>query len=65
MEQYNKTEEIASYIANNIYRIYTEKRREKLNLRYCRDVAILTNNDKANVDLILKGITTYSKRYDE
>ena len=65
MEQYNKTPEIAFYIVDNIYRIYTEERKEKPNLRYARDVAILTNNDKSVIDPILKGIAKYSKKYDE
>ena len=64
-EQYNKTQEIAFYIVDNIYRIYTEERKEKPNLRYARDVAILTNNDKSVIDPILKGIAKYSKKYDE
>jgi KaiC/GvpD/RAD55 family RecA-like ATPase len=63
-EQYGKTKEIAFYIVDSIYKIYTEQRKEKPNLRYARDVAILTNNDKKNIDPILQGITTYSKRYD-
>jgi len=63
-QQYNKTKEIAFYIVDQIYKIYTEKRHEKPNLRYARDVAILTNNDKKNIDPILQGITTYSKRFD-
>lgn len=65
MEQYDKTKEIAFYIVDNIYRIYTEERKEKPNLRYARDVAILTNNDKSVIDPILKGIAKYSKKYDE
>jgi hypothetical protein len=63
-QQYGKTKEIAFYIVDRIYKIYTEQRKEKPNLRYARDVAILTNNDKKNIDPILQGITTYSKRYD-
>lgn len=65
MEQYDKTKEIAFYIVDNIYKIYTEERKEKPNLRYARDVAILTNNDKLVIDPILKGIAKYSKKYDE
>jgi hypothetical protein len=64
-EQYNKTRDIAFYIVDSIYKIYTETRKEKPNLRYCRDVAILTDNNKSNIEPILQGITTYSRKYEE
>lgn len=63
-KQYNKTKEIAYYIVDQVYKIYTIERKEKPNLRYARDIALLTDNNKSNIDPILKGITTYSKQYD-
>jgi DNA polymerase III delta prime subunit len=64
-QQFGKTKEIAYYIVDRIWKIYTEERKEEPNLRYARDVAILTDNNKENIDPILQGITTYSKRYEE
>lgn len=58
--QYGKTKDIAYYITDQVWRIYTERRHEEPNLR----VAILTNNDKAIIDPILEGITTYGKGDD-
>ena len=63
-EQYGKTKDIAYYITDQVWRIYTGRRHEEPNLRVARDVAILTNNDKAVIDPILEGITTYSKGDD-
>lgn len=65
--KYGKTAEIAGHIVDQIWNIYTETRKEKPNLRQCVQVANLTfgSNDKSVIDPILKGITTYSKRYEE
>jgi hypothetical protein len=65
IQQYHKTEDIAAYIVDQIWKIYTERRKEKPNLRQCVQVAILTNNDKRAIDPILQGISTYSQRYEE
>jgi Holliday junction resolvasome RuvABC ATP-dependent DNA helicase subunit len=64
-QQFGKSKEIAHYIVDNVYKIYKETRKEKPNLRYARDIATLTGNDKREIDPILKGITTYSQDYIE
>jgi len=53
-EQYGKTKDISYYITDQVWKIYTEKRYEEPNLRVARDVAILTNNDRAVIDPILE-----------
>jgi hypothetical protein len=63
--QYNKTKEIAYYIVDSIWNIYTQKRNEEPNLRQCVQVSILTDNDKATIDPILYGIAKYSRQYEE
>lgn len=63
-QQYGKTKDIAYYIVDQVYNIFLTERKEKPNMRYCRDIALLTDNNKSNIDPILKGITTYSKQYD-
>lgn len=65
VEQYNKTKESATYIVDNIYKIYKNVRREKPNLRNCVQVATLTDNNINNINPILQGITNYSTRYIE
>jgi hypothetical protein len=64
-KQYGKTKEIAHYIVDQVYTIFTHKRKEKPNMRYARDIALLTTNEKSNIDPILRGITTYSIQYDK
>ncbi len=64
-QQYSKTKDIAYYITDQVWKIYTERRHEEPNLRVARDIAILTNNDKAVIDPVLQGVTEYSKRDNE
>jgi hypothetical protein len=64
-EQYGKTPIIASYIVNQIWNIYTDIRHEKPNLRYARDIANITDNNKENIDLLLEGQKKYSQNYEE
>ncbi len=64
-KQYRKTKDIADYIVDRIWKIYTEIRHEKPNLRQCVQVAILTGNDKKMIEPILQGISTYSQHYEE
>jgi AAA domain (dynein-related subfamily) len=63
--QYGKTHDIAYYIVDQIWNIYTEKRNEEPNMRQCVQVASLTDNTKESIDPILQGIVTYSFKIDE
>lgn len=63
--QYGKTHEIAHYIADQIWNIYTEKRNEEPNMRQCVQIASLTDNTKESIDPILQGIATYSFKMEE
>lgn len=63
--QYRKTHEIAYYIADQIWNIYTEKRNEEPNMRQCVQIASLTDNTKESIDPILQGIATYSFKLEE
>jgi len=65
ISKYKKTKEIAFYIVDSVWNIYTTKRHKEPNLRYARDVAGLTNNDKAVIDPILNAITKYSRGHKE
>lgn len=64
-QQYDKTPEIAYYIVSQIWNIYTEIRHEKPNLRYARDVANLSDNDKSTIDPLLEAQKKYSQNYEE
>jgi Cdc6-like AAA superfamily ATPase len=59
-KKFHKTQENANYIVSNIWDIYTKQNLDP-NLRYARQVAELTNNDKKNIDLVLSAIKKYSK----
>jgi AAA domain (dynein-related subfamily) len=63
--QYGKTSDIAYYIADQIWHIYTEKRNEEPNMRQCVQIASLTDNTKESIDPILHGIATYSYKIEE
>jgi ubiquitin-protein ligase len=63
-KQYAKTWNIAQYITSEVWRIYTEIRHENPNMRQCVQVAVITENDKKQIDRIIKGLTTYSKKYE-
>lgn len=63
-EPYNKTKEIANYITGEIWRIYVELRKESPNIRNCKQVAAITNNEKTDIDMILKGLEKYSIKVD-
>ena len=65
MEQYGKTKEIARYIVTQVWNIYTNIRHEKPNLRYARDIANLTDNNKEQIDLLLDAQKRYSQNYEE
>jgi Holliday junction resolvasome RuvABC ATP-dependent DNA helicase subunit len=58
--KFKKTIENAEYITNQIWDIYT-KQHITPNLRYARQVAEITNNDRTGIDKILNAITKYSK----
>lgn len=64
-QQYDKTPDIAYYIVSQIWNIYTEIRHEKPNLRYARDVANLSDNDKSTIDPLLEAQKKYSQNYEE
>lgn len=59
-DPYNKSQEIAQYITGEIWRIYVELRKESPNIRNCKQVAAITNNNKIDIDMILKGLEKYS-----
>jgi hypothetical protein len=63
-KQYAKTNNIARYITSEVWRIYTEIRHENPNTRQCVQVAVITQNDKKQIDRIIKGLATYSKKYE-
>lgn len=62
--QYAKTPEIANYITSQVWDIYMTKKHEEPNMRTCRDIAILTDNDKTEIDHVLDGIAKYSLKVD-
>jgi len=59
-KKYNKTPEIAYYIVDRVWDIFTTKRHVEPNLRYARDVASITDNSKATIDPVLDAISQYS-----
>jgi Holliday junction resolvasome RuvABC ATP-dependent DNA helicase subunit len=58
--KFKKSIENAEYITNQVWDIYT-KQHITPNLRYARQVAEITNNDRPGIDKILNAITKYSK----
>jgi len=62
--QYGKTHDIAFYIVDQIWKIYTTKRHEKPNMRQAVQIAVLTDNNKETINPILRGITDYSLKVD-
>ena len=63
-EPYNKTKEIAYYIVDQIWTIYTTKRQEDPNLRQAVQVASLSENNKESIDPILQGLEQYSLKFE-
>ena len=61
MMKYNKTQEIAEYITSRIWDIYKNEKSEEPNMRNCVQVAILTKNDKSDIDKMLLSLKEYSK----
>src|SRR5580765_3104740 len=66
-KNYNKPKDVAYYIIDHVYKLYTEKKKEKVNLRTAVQVAILTygNNSKEFIDSILAGMYEYATKYEE
>lgn len=62
-KKFNKSKENAEYIVKSIWDIYT-KQGIKPNLRYARQVAEITNNDRTIIDKVLNAQKKYSKNVD-
>ena len=58
--KYKKTPEIALYITEQVWNTYTQFRYELPVIRNVEQVAKLSGNDKASVDVILAGLKRYS-----
>lgn len=63
-QQYGKTKEIALYITQKIWDIYTIKRKQKPNMRQCVQVGNISKNDKKQIDIIINTLDKYSKVYE-
>jgi hypothetical protein len=44
---------------------FAEIRHENPNMRQCVQVAVITENNKIQIDKIIKGLTTYSQKYED
>jgi ATP-dependent Lon protease, bacterial type len=64
MSQYGKNKEIAYYITDQIWKIFTEKRQEDPNMRQAVQVACLSENNKESVDPILQTLEQYSLKFE-
>lgn len=62
---FGKSPEIALYITENVWNIYTQHRHEYPVIRNVVQVAKLSNNDKASVDTILAGLKQHSSKYEK
>lgn len=64
-EPFYKSLQIARYIVENVWFIMQNYRHEYPVIRNAVQVATLSGNDKASVDIILRGLKTHSTKYDE